>query len=166
MSFPIIYSTNKLIIQYSSTELYTFKLWKPTLCNAYPPNKSKKYLFYYLFHLLGIFKNKNYCAVLVYHDELLIASLLIVPKYFKWPFMGSNDVQFTYVLTKKEYRGQGLASKMLVFGYENLKSRINNYWYVTTEDNLISQNVAIKCGFLKSGIGVRHQFTLGLKTQF
>lgn len=165
MALPIIFSTAQLTQQNTPADSYSYKLWKPGIRHSYPPNKSKKYIFYYLFHLLGIFKNKNYSAVLVYHQDQLIASLLIVPKYFKWPFMGNNDVQFTYVLTKKEYRGQGLATKMLLFGYEHLKLKVNNYWYVTTEDNVISQNVAMKCGFLKRGIGVRNRFSLDLKTE-
>lgn len=164
MESPIIYSTDKINFQSTENSDFVFKFWQPTLKNMYPPRKSRKYIVYYLFHILGVFRNKNYSAVLVYEKEILIASLLIVPKHFKWPFMRKKDVQFIYVLTKAEYRGKGLAVQMISFGYDRIKDKVDSYWYVTTEDNSISQKVADKCGFIKIGIGIRKRFCLDLGT--
>lgn len=128
------------------------KIWKPSLFGFVPPGKGKKYVFYWLFHYLNIFKNNNYCAILIYNKSQLIASLLAVPAYYKWPFMREKDVQFTYVLTKKEFRGRGLALKMIQYAAKSLQN-VTSYWYITESANLGSVRVAEKAGFRIVGTG-------------
>ena len=163
MAVPFIYVTDTIQSQNMVESIFEFKLWKPTVKQPIPPNKSKKYILYYIFHLLGIFKNRDYCSVLVYAEGHIIASLLLVPKYFKWPFMNNEDLQFTYVLTKANYRGKNLAALMIDFGFQATKNSKRKYWYVTTQDNVSSQRVAAKVGFLKIGEGKRSLLQLLMK---
>jgi GNAT superfamily N-acetyltransferase len=126
---------------------YRLVLWRPTLTDWIPPGKGKKYIIYTLFHLLGVFKNKDYASMLVFHGNTLISSLLIVPAYYKWPFMKKNDLQFTYVITHKSYRGQGLAEQAISYAVQRLKAANRVFWYVTDETNIPSIRLCEKIGF-------------------
>jgi len=134
---------------------YKSVIWKPSLFNFFPPNKNIKYLVYWAFHHLQIFSNKNYSAYLVYENGKIISSLLVVPAHFKWPFMETDDVQFTYVMTHPDYRGQGLAIKMINSMISELGSKTNTFWYVTDTENRASIRVAEKLGFSYAGVAER-----------
>ena len=142
----IIFKTKHIEKINISDKYLEYKIWKPSLINIKPPDKKIKYIFYWIFHYLGVFKNKNYCSVIVLHGKIIVASLLVVPTHFKWPFMSKNDIQFTYVLTNNRYRGKGLAGQMIYFASKKLKN-IDTYWYITDNLNDSSIKVAIKAGF-------------------
>lgn len=126
---------------------YSTKIWVPSLSNFIPPGKGKKYIFFWIFHYLHIFRNRDYSAFFIYENDINIASLLIVPAYFKWPFMEKNDVQITYVMTKPEYRGKGIGTIMLQAVIQRLKMDKRNFWYVTDTDNHASAGLSAKVGF-------------------
>lgn len=134
---------------------YKLRIWKPELLSILPPNKSIKYIFYWLFHQCGVFRNKNYSAYLLFDEKKLISSLLVVPKYFKWPFMSDNDVQFTYVMTDSNYKGQGLAGVLINQAMKNLSKKADSFWYVTDTKNKASMRVAEKLGFKNIGSAQR-----------
>lgn len=134
----------------SDPEIYdqfSIHWWRPGLNNFIPPGKGKKYFAYWLFHYLGIFRNKDYGAVLVKDKGELIASLLVVPAHFKWPFMAADDLQFTYVLTSPEFRGKGIGGQMLHFAIKEFQKPGRTFWYVTDTGNISSQRLAEKRGF-------------------
>lgn len=114
---------------------FRFVLWKPSLTHFIPQGKNRKYFLYWLFHFLAVFKNKDYSALLVYDVNKLISSLLIVPAYFKWPFMSKNDLQFAYILTHPDYRGRGIAEKAIKFAIQKMTLENRCFWYVTDTGN-------------------------------
>jgi len=142
-----IYNTREVCCDFKIDSSYKFKIWTPSLLNFLPPNKSFKYIIYWLFHYTRIFKNRNYSAIIVYKDKNLIASLLMVPKYYKWKYMKNNDIQFTYVLTEADYRGKKIAPLMINFGFNALRDKVDNFWYVTDNSNVSSMKVAEKLNF-------------------
>ena len=135
----------------NNTSQNTLEIWKPGLFSFLPPNKDYKYLGYWFFHMFRIFKNRNYSAYLNYHNGVLISSCLVVPSYYKWSFMGSEDVQFTYVMTNKKYRGQGVAGKLIRSAMADLNDIVDSFWYVTDTENPASMRVAEKLGFSCQG---------------
>ena len=80
--------------------------------------------------------------------------MLIVPAYFKWPFMEKKDLQFTYVMTNPDFRGQGIGSSMLQAGLQKLKKKERTFWYVTNKENVASQRLCKKVGFKLAGPGI------------
>lgn len=132
-----------------------FKIWTPSLLSFIPKGLPSKYILYWFFHYLHVFRNKNYKAILGYVDNVLVCSLLVVPNYFKWPFMNTNDVQLTYVKTYKDQRGKGYAKKMLNFTLSLFKKSDSNIWYVTDSDNVASQALAKSVGFEFTFFGER-----------
>lgn len=134
---------------------FDVSIWRPSLLNVYPPNKSFKYSIYWLFHWLKVFRNKSYSSCIGYDKGKIIASLLVVPAHFKWPFMAKNDVQFTYVMTSSDYRGKGLAKNMIQVMIAELSDSVDVFWYVTDTENIASIRVAEKLGFEFVGYGER-----------
>jgi ribosomal protein S18 acetylase RimI-like enzyme len=144
-------------------EHYEFVMWRPTLSRFTPPAKGKKYFLYWLFHFLRIFANKDYCCVQVFHDGSLVSSLLVVPRYFKWPFMEKNDLQFTYVMTHRDHRGKGIAEKAIRYAIEKLNSRDRKFWYVTDISNNPSITLCNKVGFNFFSYGEKKGFLKNIK---
>ncbi len=134
--------------------------WRPGLTQVVPPGKGAKYFFYSLFHWLRIFRNRAYSALLLYDGEVLAASLLVVPTYYKWPFMAEQDVQLTYVLTRPEYRGKGLAEYLVRLAIAKNQQAGRNIWYVTNTENSPSRNLCEKVGFVFAGYGAKSGFSL------
>jgi ribosomal protein S18 acetylase RimI-like enzyme len=138
------------------TSEYKIVFWKPGLTNYVPESYPKKYIMYWFFHYFGFFKNRNYSAVLIYHNSKVVSCILAIPSYFKWPFMNKKDVQIAYVITDKEYRGKGLAAAAIVNSINYLKNTdVENIWYVTSEDNYSSIKLCTKLGFKPIGYGAR-----------
>ena len=132
---------------------YSVVKWTPSFTRIIPPKKNMKYINYWFFHYLKIFKNRNYSAVQVFNSDILVSSLLVVPAHFKWPFMNKNDVQFTYVMTNKDYRGKGIAMQTIMRVINDLAPVTNSFWYVTDTNNFASIRVAEKLGFKLAGKG-------------
>lgn len=85
--------------------------------------------------------------MLVYDEAKLVSSLLVVPAHYKWPFMGNNDVQLTYVLTHPDYRGGGLAETAIRFAIGKVGAQGRYFWYVTDTLNQASMRLCKKIGF-------------------
>lgn len=126
---------------------YDFREWKPGPGSPLPPGKGLKYLLYWIFHYLRIFKNRGYSSILIYDGKVRVASLLVVPAYYKWPFMQEDDLQFTYVMTNEEYRGKGIGEKLLRYAIVRFRKPNRNLWYVTDSENPASVRLCTKVGF-------------------
>jgi RimJ/RimL family protein N-acetyltransferase len=126
---------------------YEIRFWKPTWRNFIPPKKDRKYLLYWLFHQSGLFKNKSYSGLFVYHDQQIVCSLLIVPAHYKWPFMGKHDVQFTYVMTHRAHRGKGIAAEAIKHALGVMKAEGRTFWYVTESGNEASVKLCTRLKF-------------------
>lgn len=139
--------------------VFALRYWKPKIFNWKPNGKPLKYCLYTLFHFTGIFKNKSFAFIELFDLKTGVsaASLLIVPAHFKYPFMNKNDIQFTYVMTKPEYRGKGLAILLLQEAWTRRTDNSGIAWYVTNTDNTASIRVAEKAGFSLDGYGKRAQ---------
>ena len=146
----------------SSMKLTT-RWWRPSLCKYIPPGKSKKYLIYWFFHYLRIFRNRDYSALLIYDKNRLISSLLVVPAHFKWPFMQKIDLQFTYVMTDKDHRNQGIAARALKYAINAYNKKGRSFWYVTDTENTASIKLCTKLGFEFQGYGTRQGFINSLQ---
>lgn len=123
-----------------------------------------KYNLFWFYHFLGIFKNKNYSAFLLYDQETIVSALMAVPDYFRWPFMGKKDVQLIYVITHPEHRRKGLGAKLIRHTLYHLKKSkdVEKVWYVTTTDNVASRKLCEKLGFSFAGNGIRKSSFGGL----
>ncbi len=127
-------------------DTYHVKIWKPSLTRIVPPGYSVKYFFYWLAHFLRIFRNRYFSAIYIYFNDELVSSMLIVPAYFKWPFMGKNDVQFCYSMTRVEYRGRGINTFVKLYSRYLYKNEDIRFWGVVDPENHTNIKILKKVG--------------------
>lgn|SRR5690554_3901861 len=126
----------------------TYDTWSPSFREVIPPGKPKRYLIFTLFNFFRVFHPNRYTLYRAFKNKELVSSFLVVPAYFKWPFMNKGSVQFTYVMTSFKHRGKGLAWQGIYKAYVDLKGKgVKEFWYITDSDNIASQNLARKMGF-------------------
>lgn len=137
---------------------YKFSIWRPSVFSLIPPGKDFKYAYFSILSVFGFGSfRKLFGLGILEKNNIKVASLLMVPKYYSYPFMGSKDVQMTYVLVKKDFRGQGIGGVLLESALQYLKNydKVEYVWYVTTDDNIASQKLAKSIGFVYQGQGIR-----------
>ncbi len=145
------------------SEGYRMEIWRPSYRSIIPHGKSMKYVLYWFFYFLGIFRNRDYAAVFLYDRDQIISSLLVVPTYYKWPFMQPNDLQFAYVMTRNDYRGKGLAETTLRMALGHFSKAGRDFWYVTDTGNNASMALCAKIGFSRVGYAKRSYLLKRLK---
>ena len=127
---------------------YRVEIWRPGLTRLSPPGFPKKYILFWFAHYLGIFKNKNYSVIFVYDKDngALVSSTLLVPKYFKWPFMGDKDLQYSYSITKPAYRGKGINTYVKQYARVLYPDPEIAFWGLVNPQNISSIKVLEKTG--------------------
>ncbi|MCZ4319929.1 hypothetical protein O4H26_13120 [Aequorivita viscosa] len=127
---------------------YELKIWKPSFTDWKPNGFPRKYYIYSFFHFLKIFRNRNYCAVFVMDGNIIASSMLLIPSYFKWPFMKKNDLQFCFSITKMKYRGQGIntSCKADLMRIISKKNQNIGFWGILSNQNISSKRVLAKLG--------------------
>lgn len=138
-------------------------IWTPTITDIQPKGKPFKYVIYSIMALLRIFKNGNYFHFTVKKENTAISSFFVIPSHYRWPFMLTDDVQFTFVITNKAYRGKGIAWQGIYNAAVLLKQKgVRTFWYVTDSDNYPSQRLAEKMGFQLYSAGIIKKKMSGL----
>jgi RimJ/RimL family protein N-acetyltransferase len=128
-------------------EGYTMELWKPGLGALVPPTMSSRFIVWWLFHCCGILGNGMYRALLVRHKGVVVHRSCLVPRYFRWPFMGKNDLQITSTWTSPDHCGLGLATFALRRLVGGCADGSRSFWYISREDNPASIAVCVRSGF-------------------
>lgn len=128
-------------------ENVTIRLWRPTLFKIIPPLLGYKYFFYWLAHYLRIFKNREYSVVVAYDKAKPVGIMIVVPTYGRWKFMKANDVHFTSLYLKPEYKGTGVAYHIMKYGVEKFSSNDRELWTIVREENTPALKVCDKVGF-------------------
>ena len=153
------YSTKakRCLDKVSLSDEYKYIIWRPSITNLCPPGTPFFPFFaWWLFHYLHIFSNKDYCVLLILHDNNVVHRSLITPKYFRFPFMGNNDLQLGDIWTDPAFRGQGLATAAISYIFNHFEFEGIKLWYVVQQNNLPSIKLAEKNGFSLDGKGERH----------
>ena len=130
---------------------FDLKIWRPSGLSIIPEYFPRKYLGYWLAHKIGYFPNKDYSAVIIKDNDNFVLKMLVVPKYFKWPFMGPNDLQVMYITTNSKYRRLGVADIALSVAVNRLAANRRKFWAIIDENNIPSLNCFKKAGFVYAG---------------
>ena len=139
------------------------EFWKPSLFRMIPDGLSiYPFGVWWLFHLFRVFRNSEYGIVILRGTEgTPVHRSCIFPRYFRFPFMTTTDVQVGDTYTDEAYRGQGIASYVLSYIRDHYAATSRNIWYVVEEENAPSIKVAERVGFTLIGRGTRQQSRFG-----
>lgn len=102
------------------------------------------YTVWWVFHYLRIFRNDQYKIFLLREGERILHRSCVFPPYFRFPFMGPDDVQVGDIWTAESSRGQGKGTRMLRYiVHAHAERRV---WYLCEADNVASVNLALSGG--------------------
>ncbi|MEO0529248.1 MAG: GNAT family protein [Planctomycetota bacterium] len=139
-----------------SSDEYQLSIWRPRLTNAFPTGMRRKaMLAWWAMHHAHGFANRDYAVVTIHNGERLVHHTCVFPGYFRFPFMGRDDLQFGDIWTDPDSRGRGLAGTALAAAMSEFGSAGRRFWYLTETANHASQRVATKAGFEFVGEGER-----------
>ena len=142
---------------------YSYVIWQPNGLSTVPAGISKVPLSaWWLFHHVGVFSNRDYAMMVIYHGEHVIHRSGVFPKYFRFPFMAQDDLQIGDTWTHPDYRGKGLATFAVNKIVEAMKQPARTFWYVVEFNNFASIHVVEKAGFQLVGEGTRTK-RIGIK---
>jgi GNAT superfamily N-acetyltransferase len=138
-------------------------LWRPSLLRFVPPGLPLvPYGAWWLFHYAGIFGNPDYRILLLYDKGVPLHRSVVTPPFFRFPFLGREDLQIGDTWTAPESRGRGIAAAALRQVVDRLGRPGRTFWYVVEEENGASIAAVRKAGFERHGTAVRTS-RLGLR---
>ncbi len=106
-----------------------------------------KFLFRTALDLLGLFSGPDCGAVCIYAAGRMVHYTNFTPRYWRFAFIGGDDLQIGDTWTDPEYRGKGLAQFALA-RILTLKRRPGRlFWYCVEAINTPSIRVAEHAGF-------------------
>jgi RimJ/RimL family protein N-acetyltransferase len=110
-----------------------------------------------MFHTLRVFRSREFRLLMLVQDGQLLHRSTVFPPFFRFPFMGRDDVQVGDTWTAERARGRGLAGVALRAALASPASPGARAWYVVHESNRASIRVVEKEGFELVGRGVRRR---------
>lgn len=142
----------------SLDQQYFVEVWKPTLRRLVPKSPAKAPFFVWsALKFLKLFGSAHYVVFFVKHGGRVVHYSVVLPKYFRTPFMGKNDLQIGPCWTHNEHRRKGIASYVIHEILESYKEADRRFWYIVREDNIPSRRLVEKAGFTLYGKGVREK---------
>lgn len=132
-----------------------YSWWRPGLAAFIPPTLGPIVIGWWLFHVLRVFKGRDYSVLFVKHNGRIVHRSCVIPAYFRWPFMNKKDLQVSSTWTDPAYRGKNIATVALQKIVTDMRDDGRRFWYVSREENPASISVAKKAGFLFSGYASR-----------
>jgi RimJ/RimL family protein N-acetyltransferase len=140
----------------SIDETYESELWRPTLWTFTPPDvRGAAFQVWWLFHTAHVFANRDYALLLIRSRGRVVHRSGVYPRYFRFPFMNSRDLQVGDTWTAPDHQGRGLATFALQEIVRRLGQPGRRFWYLTDSENTASCRVAERAGFNLYGIGDR-----------
>lgn len=132
------------------------EIWKPTYRKPVPPGQPwLPFLIFWLFHEARIFANQDYGVVLIWEGDRPVHRTVVLPRYFRSPFMGPEDLQLAMTWTDQRRRGRGLALAAARAVMADARWGPRRLWYMVAATNQPSIRVAEKAGFRLHGTGSR-----------
>jgi ribosomal protein S18 acetylase RimI-like enzyme len=138
-------------------DIYAY-VWQPSFSSIHPSDLTGKYLYWglaYLFKLLG---RHNYRVLYLINGTKVVHRSVIMPKYFRWPFMKKEDLQVSSTWTDPAYRNRGYATYALILISQLYSKPGRSIFYTTRENNIASIKVCTSAGFQKYSYVVRTNF--------
>ena len=135
-------------------EKISLVLFRPSITKILPKGIIKiSFLIWWVFWVLGFFKRDYFIGIAFNSDKKFIHHFVILPKFFKYPFMGEDDLQIGDVWTHPSYRGFNLSAFAISSLIEAVPVHYKSIWYITEAENKSSIKVANKLKFNFSSIG-------------
>lgn len=139
---------------------YSLRIWRSSVHRIMPKGIPfrKPFFLWWVLYFPKLFIGVSFSVFLIYCRGHVVHYTLVLPKCFKFPFMGKNDLQIGPSWTHDQYRRRGIASYVLQKILESYEKKNRKLWWVVKENNKGSIQFIEKAGFVKCGIGIKRKF--------
>jgi hypothetical protein len=134
-------------IQSFSDDGYSVLIFKPTLFRFGIDNSERINRFLLYFVTMG-----RYRILYVMKGHKVLHYSFIIPKTFRFPFMGPNELEIGPCFTDIHYRGRGIYTRVLQLIPYIFKESAKTFWIYTVQSNIISQKAIEKSEFNYYGL--------------
>ena len=142
--------------QFSMPDGLSYVMWTPSWRAMRPAMvKGSRFFVWWIVHHLHIFANRDYAVLTVYDRAELVHRSCIFPRYFRFPFMATGDLQIGDTWTHVDYRGKGIAKAAIALVMQNSQRLGRRIWYLVERENSASISVIKRAGFTLAGVGTR-----------
>lgn len=137
---------------------YTWSIWSPSKDRMWPGAKcgarvKLRFAFRLAVFYLGLFTNSECGALCIFNGDTLVHYSAFTPRYWRFRFLGDEDLQIGDTWTHPLERGRGLAFFALSQILAVKQKTGRRFWYVVEKTNLPSIRVIEKAGFTVVGQG-------------
>jgi len=131
-------------------EKYEIEIFVPTFFQL---KKHSIKVYIYLFWFL--FTKGQYRIIYVKKNNTIIHYTHILPKFFKFPFMRSKDLEIGPAWTDELHRGKDIFPAVITHAVQYFKEDKRIFYIFTNKDNTPSQKAIQKAGFTQWKHGYR-----------
>jgi ubiquinone/menaquinone biosynthesis C-methylase UbiE len=126
---------------------YSFNILNARPLPPIPPMMHAKAMAWIAFLYTKLLANRKSCIVKICHAGRVVHRSCVRPRYFRWPFMGEDDLRISSTWTHAEFRGKGLATIALAYIVRTMAAPRRRFWYVSKDSNVESVRVCRRVGF-------------------
>lgn len=115
----------------------------------------------------GAFPRDDLTVYAIHNGDRLVHRMLVTPRWYRFPFMGANDLQLGDLWTAPDQRGAGLAGFAARAVHADFADVCDAFWYLVPENNLSSIRLVERLNYEYVGRGIRtRRLGLSLLGQF
>jgi RimJ/RimL family protein N-acetyltransferase len=131
------------------------RIWRPA-ADGFPPTgpSAAENIAWFAFARLGLFAWNGFMELSVWDERCMLHRLIVTPRWFRFPFMTSSDLQIGALWTAPRARRRGLARAAIAEAHRRYPA-CNRFWYVTDDGNEASVRLAFAGGYTPAGTGRR-----------
>jgi RimJ/RimL family protein N-acetyltransferase len=126
----------------------TFHCWTPAT-EGYPPAGSRTFANYFWWALIksGGFARSDFAEISVRDGSRILHRLIVSPAWYRFPFMGPQDLQIGAIWTLPEARRKQLARAAIGEAHRRFGTSETCFWYLAGAGNHASEALARSCGY-------------------
>lgn len=131
----------------------TLAIWRPR--ERFPTPLDPLRLATWLQDRCGLFDDGRYTELSLWRGEQRVHRLVVTPRWYRFPFMNSGDLQIGALWTDPAWRRRGLARRTMAEAHRLFAGPSQRFWYVTDAANAASTALALAAGYQPCGEGRR-----------
>lgn len=144
------------------------RCWQPGV-DGYPPrgSRSPSNHFWWALARTGRFARPGFAELRIEHQGRLLHRLIVTPAWYRFPFMGADDLQIGSVWSSPSARRRQLARIAIGEAHRRFGKLAAGFWYIADAENSVSAALARSCGYRLVATGRRtRRFGTRLLGQF
>lgn len=134
----------------------TLRAWRPCEQESLPLSPfDPLHLGVWVQHKCGLFDDPRYTELSLWRGTDRIHRLIVTPRWHRFPFMASSDLQIGALWTHPAWRRLGIAACMMDHAHGLFAAPGQRFWYIAESANSASKALAAAAGYRFVGEGQR-----------